>query len=512
MVYMSAIPYYPFFRKLTILRLVLFSLIALASLKAFAQNPPPPPQEFPPAPYPHENTHSEEKRILGKILFWDEQLSSDNTMSCGTCHLPSSAGGEPRFGVHPGFDSLFDTNDDIVGSPGVVRRDLNGELVDDAVFGFEAQVTGRASPSFFMGVFSPDNFWDGRALPQFIDPEDGETELIAEGGSLENQAVGPILNSVEMAHDGRTWDDVRTKLNTVIPLLLASEIPEDMQEALDATPSYPALFEAAFGDEGIDAGRIAFAIATYERSLIPDETPWDLFVAGDRGAMTANQIEGWDILRNDTVCLNCHRPPLFTDNNFHNIGLRPAVEDLGRFDVTGVNRDRGRFKTPSLRNVGLKTSLMHVGWVNDVQDALNFYVSGTQNTGHEQFTQNQSGIPNSNLTINQINIPIGDHPEIVDFLANALTDPRVANETFPFDRPTLLSELSKMNTVFVDYEYVGMENGSDSMPYTTINEALVHVAEAGVIRIAPGSLGGPLAINQAVTLECDDGTILLGAE
>lgn len=83
-----------------------------------------------------------------------------------------------------------------------------------------------------------------------------------------------------------------------------------------------------------------------------------------------------------------------------------AVDDtLFGFGVTGNNGDHGRFKTPSLRNVGLKTSLMHVGWIEGVQDALDFYNSGTQNTGHVQFTQDQSSIPgDGNDSINAIDI------------------------------------------------------------------------------------------------------------
>ena len=490
---------------------ILFTALYLLPLSASAQGG----GGLPPVDVPTENPHSEEKRILGKILFWDEQLSSNDTISCGTCHIPSFAGADPRLGLHPGSDGVFSTADDVIGSPGVVRMDTNGDPIVDPVFGFDPQVTGRAAPSYFTSMFARENFWDGRATPQFIDPEDGFTELIADFGALESQAVGPILSSVEMAHEGRTWDNVRDKLTDATPLLMASDIPADMQAALDANPSYPALFTSAFGDSTIDAGRIGFAIATYERTLLPDDTPWDRHEGGDMGAMTAAQINGWETLRDLTVCLNCHQPPLFTDNQFHNIGLRPSMEDEGRHGVTLDNQDHGRFKTPSLRNVGLKSTMMHVGWVVDVQDSIDFYNAGTQSTGHTHFTADQTGIPTNNPNVfanyNTINMNPLMQPNIIDFLENGLTDPRVANEEFPFDRPTLLSEMTDIPVVYLDSAYEGMENGSQPMPYDTLEEALVHVTSSGTVSMSSGTTSGSIVIIQPVTLTCTTGTATLGS-
>ncbi len=490
--------------------------LLIVSFGVRAQNPPPPPPGLPPAPHPPENQPSEAKRVLGKMLFWDEQLSSTNTMACGTCHIPSSGGSDPRIGIHPGPDNQFDTSDDIVGSPGVVRLDNNMDPVDDPLFGFDPQVTNRGAPNNLMAAFSPENFWDGRATSEFVDPEDTETVLIAAGGSLESQAVGPILSSVEMAHEGRTWDDVRDKLTNAIPMLLASDIPSDMQDALDVNPTYPDLFNAAFGDPGINGGRIAFAIASYQRTLEPNQTPWDLFMQGDNSAMTAQQKDGWEFLRDETVCFNCHVPPMFTDHEFYNLGLRPSSDDLGRFDVTGVNDDKGRFKTPSLRNAGLRSSMMHVGWVFDIQDMVHFYNSANKGGGnvnrHVQFPDDQSDIPNTNEGLEDIDIFHTEQIIVVEFLTNALTDPRVANEDFPFDRPTLLSEVSPMATVYVDAAYDGFEDGSESKPYTTINEAVVHVDDAGSIQFSPGITSGPVVITKPVNLYAESGAVQIGAE
>jgi cytochrome c peroxidase len=391
--------------------------------------------QLPPVPVPAENPITEPKRVLGKILFWDEQLSGDDSMACGTCHIPAAGGADPRQGLHPGADGQFATADDVLGSPGVVRRDANGVAIEDPTFGFEPQVTGRAAPSFFNNIWAPELFWDGRADSTFLDPLTGEV-VIADRGGLESQAVGPILSSVEMAHDGRDWDEVVAKLEAVVPLRLADDKPADVAAVLADMPTYGDLFAEAFGDSAITPARIGMAIATYERTLVPDQTPWDRFMAGDNNALTPAQQRGWDAFDNNSPCDNCHVPPLFTNNNFHNIGLRPAAEDEGRRAVTGQAGDFGDMKTPSLRNAGIRVSLMHTGTITGVNDALDFYTR----RGHVHFTANQDGIPGGG-NYNNINIPGPVVRDIVDFIMNGLTDPRAAAEVFPFDRPTLASEL-----------------------------------------------------------------------
>ncbi len=388
---------------------------------------------MPPVPVPASNLITESKRVLGKILFWDEQLSSDDSIACGTCHIPNRGTGDPRVGVHPGLDGLFGTLDDAFGSPGVVRRDENIDPVFDAFFGWSPQVTPRSAQPTLGGVpYAASLFWDGRATGQFVDPQDGAV-VIPAGGAMESQALGPILSDVEMAHEGRTWDQVIAKLGSVTPLALSRNNPPDMSGAVAANPTYPGLFAAAFGTPAISARRIAFAIATYERTLIPDQTPWDRFTEGDTSAMTPGQVQGWNFFNNSPVtCRICHTPPIFSNNTFRNIGLRPWQEDTGRFETTGVFADRGRFKVPSLRNAGLKETFMHNGRLSSLDQVLDFYIGIN---GQQQFPQNQDPL------IPPIFIPPPVRPALVDFLANGLTDPRVANEEFPFDRPWLLSEL-----------------------------------------------------------------------
>jgi cytochrome c peroxidase len=381
-------------------------------------------QALPPPPVPPQNPITESKRVLGKILFWEEQLSSPTTTACGTCHAPTAGGGDARLGLHPGPDGVTPSPDDRLASPGVVHANVAGAPIADPLFGFGVQVTARAANSTIGAAYAPSLFWDGRAGAAFVDPETGLTR-ISGGGALESQSVVPILSTVEMAREGRTWGDVRFKLQRAQPLRDATDLPPDVAAALASGPGYPDLFAAAFGDPAITAERIAFAIATYERTLVPDRTPWDRFVTGDPTAMSPGQVQGWNFF-NGSPCRTCHTPPTFSNHGFHNIGVRPPAEDLGRQGVTGLPQDRGRFKVPTLRNVGRKPTHMHNGRVATVGDSIQWYRPN-----------NPDRSPDNLDPLLPVGVPPDVFPALVDFLSNALTDPRVAAAQFPFDRPTL---------------------------------------------------------------------------
>ncbi|HEX5042908.1 MAG TPA: cytochrome c peroxidase [Candidatus Polarisedimenticolaceae bacterium] len=380
--------------------------------------------QLPPPPVPAGNPITEPKRILGKILFWDEQLSSDGTVACGTCHHPGRGGSDPRPGIHPGPDGVTPSADDVVGSPGVVRRDARGVPVPDPLFGWGLQVTSRSANSVVGAAYAPQLFHDGRASGTFVDPETGEVR-IASGGALESQAVEPVLSHVEMARDGRTWTDVEAKLAISHPLEDATDLPPDLAATLAGGATYPDLFAAAFGDPALTAQRIAFAIATYERTLVADRTPWDKFMGEDAGALTQAQTAGWNFFRS-SLCAFCHTPPAFTDHGFHNIGIRPPDEDLGRQNVTGNESHRGRFKTPTLRNAALKATFMHNGRLTTMLDAVLWYRADNPDRSDDNL---DGAVPTQ--------VPEEQLGNLVDFLTHGLTDPRVAAETFPFDRPAL---------------------------------------------------------------------------
>ena len=408
--------------------LILASTSGMCLVAQGGPPPPPPPVFLPPVPVPPQNPITQPKAVLGKILFWDEQLSSDNTVACGTCHRPEAAGIDPRLGQNPGFDSLYGTADDVTSSPGVVRSDVINRYKRDPVFGLEVQVTRRKAPSMINAAYAPLLFWDGRASSTFLDPQTNVV-VIPGGGALESQAAGPPLADAEMAHENRNWNEITAKLALVTPLKLASNLTPDIQAALAANPTYPALFQAAFGSPAITARGIALAIATYERTLISNQTPFDAFIGGNQQAMTMMQAMGLQIFNGPGRCNICHTGPLTTDNSFRNIGLRPIFEDDGRRGVTNLAVDGGRFKVPGLRNVGLMSTFMHTGGQGSLQEVVDFYNRG----GDFGLNQDPAIIP--------LGLSLGQRNVLVNFLQTALTDPRVAAGTFPFDRPTLLSEM-----------------------------------------------------------------------
>ncbi|MEZ6317749.1 MAG: cytochrome c peroxidase [Phycisphaerales bacterium] len=391
---------------------------------------------LPPVPQPVENPITEGKRVLGKILFWDEQLSSDNTTSCGTCHRPEAGGADTRIGHHPGLDLIPGTPDDIFGSPGVIHADEFGDYEPTPAALLAPQTGTRTANPVINAAYGVDLFWDGRAFDQFIDPETG-LESISTGGGLESQAVQPPFNTAEMAHEGRDWAAIESKLGSARPLALAGDLPADVDAVLAGDPSYPELFEAAFGTPEITAERIAFAIATYERTLVSDQSPWDDFMAGNPSAMTPAQVRGWNVFDGAGQCSQCHLPPTFSNNAFHNIGLRPVPEDTGRQGVTGIAAHRGQFKTPGLRNTNLKRNFMHNGEFTTLQQVMDFYVQGP-------------GAPprfpdNLDPRIIDINVTPAQLPDVIAFMDGGLTDPRVVAGTVPFDRPTLYSERATPN-------------------------------------------------------------------
>jgi cytochrome c peroxidase len=395
--------------------------------------------------YPSENPYSWDKAILGKILFWEEQLSSDDTVACGTCHRSGSGGSDPRAGSEPTFPSAIGG---IHGAHGIrACAIVEGEVSYTNSGG--VQVTKRKPPTYLDAMFAGDLFWDGRALSAFTDPDTGEVG-IASGGALESQVVGPPLNGIEMACAERTWPDIHAKLERVMPLAKARDIPPDMLYALCARPSYPELFEAAFGDPAITTQRIAFAIATHERTLLSDRTPYDRFENGDTTALTTQQQDGLALFAGKAKCQRCHAPPLFASNQFVNLGLidydnpggdvgnpTPHV-DLGREELTGLLEDRGKFRTPTLRNAALREQqgLLHDGLVEgaSLDELMTAYNVPPKRDAHTDARMDPA------IDGNQLGLTGEELSAMLAFMREGLTDPRVAAEEYPFDRPHLGSE------------------------------------------------------------------------
>ncbi|MCA8965131.1 MAG: hypothetical protein KDC48_09590 [Planctomycetes bacterium] len=407
---------------------------ATASLGSLAQA-----QILPAPPVPAGNPLTAAKALLGKALFWDEQLSSSRTVACGTCHVFAHGGGDPRTAasLHPGYDGSFGTVDDSRGSPGVVRHDAQGHFVRDAIFGIRPQVTPRKAPSPINAAYAIELFWDGRAGDVFRDPVTNSV-LLPSGGALESQIAAPPLSEGEMSHIGRSWTAIAADLANCTPLALADQLPAPLQTFVQGH-TYASLFQQVYGSPGVTPTRIIFAIASYERTLISDQSPFDLSLV-NQGTLTVQENRGLTKFRG--LCATCHTDvnpgvlitgPVLHD--FHNVGVRPGVEDPGRATVTSNPVDMGKFKVPGLRNVALRAPFFHNGSRNTLTNVVDFYALGGQFT----FDPLVINIPGQ--------LSAQDKLDIVAFL-NTMTDPRVAGELPPFDRPRLWSEGANTPTVF----------------------------------------------------------------
>ncbi len=391
-----------------------------------------------PPPVPAENPVTGAKVYLGKTLFWDEQLSSTRTVACGTCHLPRNGGSDPRsamdpsLATHPGFDGAFGTDDDIIGSPGVPANQADGTYAWSPSFGLQEQVTHRKAQSVIDAAYCTDVgcdlLWDGRADQQFKDPIT-EAVVIESGAALETQALIPLLNETEMSHEGATWSELVTRLSGSQPLALSPSIPAALS-AWIGDRGYPELFTETFGTSEITPVRIAMAIATYERTLYSDRTPLDAIVSEIADEPPAEK-RGRELFF-EIDCNVCHLGSVLSDRRFRSVGLRPAQEDVGRSEVTGSPFDFGAFRTPSLRNVALRAPYMHNGRLATLEEVVEFYDRGGDIDPPPSF------IAPRGLTAQQ-------KSDLVAFLRNELTDPRVEAEAGPlFDRPMLYSESARV--------------------------------------------------------------------
>ncbi|MCY2961874.1 MAG: hypothetical protein NTY35_17090 [Planctomycetota bacterium] len=387
----------------------------------------PPPGPLPPPPVPPGNPITAAKTNLGKVLFWDEQMSSTNTTACGSCHVFEHGGSDPRTSnatAHPGPDGLFGGADDVFGSPGVPRTEADGAYSLSTFFRLGTQVTGRKAPSVINAAYVPTTFWDGRANPTFVDPQTNQVVLPG-GASLESQIVEPPVSDVEMGHVGTNWATISAKIAASTPLRLSPSIPAQLTTWI-AGRTYPQLFQEAFGSPDVTGARIALAIATYERVLFTNQAPFDQVLAGNPQALTPQENAGFQIFNTQGRCNICHAGPRLTNDSFRYIGVRPQNDDLGRFNVTGNAADRGRMKVPSLRNVELRAPYFHTGRFGTLEDIVAFYNRG-----------GDFNAPNKDPNILPLGLSPQQRADLVAFLRRPLTDPRVANQQAPFDHPAL---------------------------------------------------------------------------
>jgi cytochrome c peroxidase len=205
--------------------------------------------------------------------------------------------------------------------------------------GMGGVVLARATPTIVNTAFNTQFMWDGRKK------------------SLEDQALGPMKAADEM--------------NTDFPAVI---------ERLRAMPGYAVLFARAYPGEAIGEETIAKALAAYERSIVSRDSPFDRWLAGDTRALTPAQYRGFRLFADPDKahCAACHSGPNFTDNGFHNIGLRSsgARPDLGRFNVRPVASMKGAFKTPTLRDIALTGPYFRDGSASTLHEVVEHYARG----------------------------------------------------------------------------------------------------------------------------------------
>jgi cytochrome c peroxidase len=152
--------------------------------------------------------------------------------------------------------------------------------------------------------------------------------------------------------------------------------PDKVVAALEAVPGYAEQFRTVFGGPATPDA-VAAALAAYMRTIVGGKTPWDRWQAGDEAAVTDAAKRGWEVFQ-QSGCSGCHTGALFTDLQFHNIGIGmgAAEPDIGRFKVTSVERDKGAFKTPTLRDIAQSAPYFHDGSVATLEDAVKLVLAG----------------------------------------------------------------------------------------------------------------------------------------
>ncbi len=202
--------------------------------------------------------------------------------------------------------------------------------------GVRSQVGGRSAPTIINAAYSDLQFWDGRAH------------------QLEGQALGPIQNPIEMDHK---LEECVVKLNKL--------------------KGYRDQFQKVFGTD-VTSENIAKAIAAFERTVLSGNAPYDKFKAGDQNALSAAAQRGMKLFFGKGHCSACHTGPNFSDASFHNIGvgMKAAKPDMGRYEVTKVEGDKGAFKTPTLREVARHAPYMHDGSLKTLEDVVDHYDKG----------------------------------------------------------------------------------------------------------------------------------------
>ena len=267
--------------------------------------------------------------------------------------------------------------------------------------GHDRQEGTRNAMSLLNVAYKKQLFWDGRA--------DGLLDLILQ----------PIQSPLEMNAD----------LPTII-------------DRLNSIDGYREPFEAAFGDPEATPDRITKGIAAFLLTIFSSKSRFDHFVGGDYEALTDQEIQGLHLFRTKARCMNCHHGPLLTDNEFHHTGLSyfgRRFEDLGRYQATNQEEDRGKFRTPSLRDLPFTGPWMHNGLFTDLTGILRMYNNGITFNSSVRY---RPGAPPLSPLIKPLGLTKEEIAELEAFLLSVSRTPR---HVFAPTLPTMTAEAATIS-------------------------------------------------------------------
>lgn len=323
---------------------------------------------------PADNPSSPEKVELGRLLFFDPILSGNKDVSCATCHQPEFS-----------YAEFLETSIGVNG----VGRGSKRYFLDPNDIPFVKRNSQSILNAAFNGIrngeqYHPESavmFWDMRAK------------------SLEEQALFPIKAFEEMRGHGYSED----------------RVIEEVVKRIKAIPAYQALFAGAFGQDSdpVSATNMAKAIASYERTLIANNSRFDQYMRGDSSALTTGEKEGMNLFLK-AGCAKCHSGPMFSDFKLHTLGV-PDSPNRQESD-TGGNENYG-FRTPTLRNLRYTGPYMHSGAFKTLDQVLLFY----EDLAGGKIENPKVAVYQMDTLINQLNVKFKDIDRIVEFL-NALND------------------------------------------------------------------------------------------
>ena len=286
---------------------------------------------LPPVPTPVDNPITADKVELGRMLYFDPRMSADGSLSCNSCHSVDTGWTVPATVSFAG--------------PGTSHWRNSSSILN-------------------VGYYNALN-WDGGK------------------------------KSIEAQNAGAWGGSVAGNLDRVLA-----------EERLAQIPDYVERFRNVFGTAWPTWDDALRALAAFQRTIVSQNVPIDAFAQGDQNALSDDAARGFDLFVGAAACVTCHTGPLFSDNSFHALGVpqnpdfetrpllqitfrfeqlakgapeevyRSETDDLGLFYVTKLDSDRGKFRTPGLRDACYTAPYMHNGVFPDLESVVEFYVAG----------------------------------------------------------------------------------------------------------------------------------------